>query len=154
MQRVDRHDRETFIAELLKRVPTATRADALRLLRWGRTYGRLAEAECNGDYPYNVEGPDYRAADCPLCESRYRPRGYGDTPRPCPSCRAERIIRETCERFGTLTTQASTGRTIKLPDPWCVPHFQGDPRGHTVRLAIAGQPRDGFDRAALAVPTS
>jgi hypothetical protein len=69
MRRVDRHDRETFIAELLKRVPTATRADALRLLRWGRTYGRLAEAECNGDWPAD-NGTGGKV--CNKCQSIYR----------------------------------------------------------------------------------
>jgi hypothetical protein len=75
--------------------------------------------------------------------------------RVCPSCRAERIIRETCAAFGAFTNligRPSAGDSSATP--WVVPEFQGDPRGYTVRLAIAGQPRDGFDRAALAVPTS
>jgi hypothetical protein len=140
MRRIDRH-RETFITALLKRVPTATRADALRLLRWGRTYGRLAEARRNGDWPAGG------ITTCTRCESQWEPaacRGFGLV-HECPSCRAERIIRETCE--------AINARTGMRMGP-CVPEFQGDPRGYAVRLAIAGEPRDAYDRAALAVPTS
>jgi hypothetical protein len=164
MRKIDRHDRETFIAALLAAVPTATRADALRLLRWGRTYGRLCEAECNGDYPadgpwtYNHLGKRRPLTrQCP-CESSYAASSFSRGV--CPSCRAERIIRETCARMGetdALGTPFFGGTDKPHPSeaqPWCVPHFQGDPRGHTVRLQIAGAPLDAYERPALAVPTS
>jgi hypothetical protein len=133
MQRIDRYDRETFIAALLKAVPTATREHALKLLRWGATYGRLAEAQCNGGYPAdNGEGKTYQ---CPKCEIGWRVRS---ALKECPDCRAERIIDETCISMrGDVT-----------------PDFQGDPRGHTVRLQIAGAPLDAYERPALAIPTS
>src|SRR5512139_1633879 len=94
MRRIDRHDRETFIAELLKQVPTATRSDALRLLRWGRTYGRLAEAQYNGDWPA-LDGSTDAAWLCETCDGQWRT----EMKHGCPACRAERIIRETCERM-------------------------------------------------------
>jgi len=162
MRRADRHDRETFIAALLDHVPTATRAHALRLLRWGATHGRLTEAQCNGDYPAdNGERP---VKPCTLCESLWAPsslkRRYVTVLQfECPSCRTERIIRETCESMGgTATARSTNGAELERHErertPYCVPHFQGDPRGHTVRLQIAGQPLDAYERAALAVPTS
>lgn len=136
-------EREQFIAELLKRVPTATREHAEKLLRWGATYGRLGEAQCNGDWPAeNGEGKRY---ECPKCQSGWRIRS---ALRECPFCRAERIIRETCE---SLNPQGYG--YYGLAD-LVVPHFQGDPRGHTVRLQIAGEPPDPYERPALAIPTS
>lgn len=161
MRRADRHDRETFVAALLAAVPTATRADAMRLLRWGRTYGRLAEAECNGDYP--CDNGERKVVPCSKCEAGYvrsamvrdytlpRPNGPEWIPLICGACRAERIIRETCERMGHATLATPAPPTC---EPWVVPHFQGDPRGYTVRLQIAGAPLDAYERPALAVPTS
>lgn len=157
MQRANRHDREQFVTALLQAVPTATRADVLRLLRWGRTYGRLCEAECNGDWP--AANGDGTAWPCPKCESQWRtayPRrrrgGHEQIidaalrERACPSCRAERIIRETCAKWGPFGENPG--------DYHATPHFQSDPRGHTVRLQIAGAPLDAYERPALAVPTS
>ena len=158
--RADRHDRETFITALCTAVPTATRADALRLLRWGRTYGRLAEAECNGDWP--ADNGERRTRECSTCQT---PWAFGavrvvvcDVQEPriryeCPSCRAERIIRETCEGFGKAVVDGPPGRFFAEASR-VVAHFQGDPRGYTVRLQIAGAPLDAFERPALAVPTS
>lgn len=196
MRRIDRHDRETFIDSLLKQVPTATRAHALRLLRWGATYGRLAEAQCNGDWP--ADNGERETLVCAHHESAWvreaftRKRGYqakcyrcewrstefslrssamnaqndhaehpGSTSvvvnGECPDCRAERIIRETCESMGPRNiapphVERPTDR--KYVDQWCVPDFQGDPRGLTVRLQIAGTPLDAYERPALGVPTS
>ena len=127
MRRADRHEREKFIDALCAAVPTATRADALRLLRWGSTYGRLCEQDCNGDDRRHDDGS--RILDSEMC-------------------RAERIIRETCERMNL----AHGGMTPN--GPRCVPHFAGDPRGYTVRLQIAGAALDVYERPALAVPTS
>ena len=169
--RVDRHDRETFITALCAAVPTATRAHALRLLRWGRTYGRLAEAQCNGDWPYAPSATGSFAHSrhmlkCVKCHQEtnwyaWGRNGTGD----CPSCRAERIIRETCEGMGrplcicgefwpcSIHGRAGGYRAAHSYNA-PVPHFGGDPRGHTVRLAITGAPLDAYERPALAVPTS
>jgi predicted RNA-binding Zn-ribbon protein involved in translation (DUF1610 family) len=165
MQRIDRHsgpsrvsshDREQFISALLKQVPMATREHALRLLRWGRTYGRLAEAECNGDWPYFhptrahlANDRDFRHFECPACASDL----LGPAGGYCPRCRAERIIRETCASLSDTPPARDRAEGYSYP-PKVVPHFQGDPRGHTVRLQIAGAPADAYDRPALAVPTS
>jgi len=133
MQRASQLVRERFIEALCKQVPTATRAHALQLLRWGATYGRLCERECSED-----PGSPERA---------------GQWEREC--YRAERFIRETCESMGTIAGNAVMGADHLQRAPRLVtPHFQGDPRGHTVRLQIAGQPLDAYERAALAVPTS
>lgn len=146
MSRATWKARDEFTRKLLAAVPTATEAHARKLLRWGATYARLSEAECNGDWPAeNGEGKRY---ECPKCQSGWRIRS---ALRECPSCRAERIIRETCESVGGPQNAGYYG----FRDVWyIVAEFQGDPRGHTVRLQIAGQPRDGYDRAALSVPTS
>ena len=100
---------------------------------------------------------------CPQCEGMWAETSYRRNPRQrglvmsgqrviaCPSCRTKRIIRETCESMGGKPSGDVRGNT---PLDIVTPVFQGDPRGATVRLAIAGQPLDVYDRAALAVPTS
>jgi hypothetical protein len=151
MRKIDRHDRETVTAALLAAVPTATRADALRLLRWGRTYGRLAEAECNGDFPAEHPRRIGQQAVCGGCGRTWSRFDFHGHPARCGVCRAERIIRETCEGFGWLRKDEGPPHCTQ----WrVIPAFQGDPRGHTVRLAIAGAPLDAYERPALAVPTS
>lgn len=152
--RATTRDREQFIASLLKQVPTATLADARKLLRWGATYGRLAEAECNGDWP--ADNGERETVACSKCEAHYAPsactirrnREESTQDVECPSCRAERIIREVCEGMGGRCDPGIG------PKDLCTPHFQGDPRGYTVRLQIAGAPLDAYDRPALAIPTS
>jgi hypothetical protein len=102
------------------------------LLRWGTTYWRLCEQDCNGDSRLWEDGS--RMLDSEII-------------------RAERIIRETCDAFGAFTNLLGRPKAgDSSATPWVTPHFQGDPRGHTVRLQIAGAPLD--ERPALAVPTS
>ena len=124
-----KHEREQFVHTLLKLAPLATREHAKRLLRWGATYCRLAEEAYNSDWPS-------RNLDQDAWKRRLDQQ----------QARAERIIRETCEAI-------SGGDTFTdLPD--VTPFFTTDPRGHTVRLQVAGQPLDAYGRPALAVPTS
>lgn len=77
------------------------------------THDRLAEAECNGDYPCdNGERP---LISCTRCESGYAPshviRGL------CDSCRCEDRIKALCAQAGVNV------------------EFQGDPRGWTVKVS-------------------
>jgi hypothetical protein len=155
----------------------ATEAQARLLLRHGATYGRLQEAQCNGDYP--ADDGQRETMLCDSCGTGWAPssfvrrRGFravcwrgdwrggvfhtrsaaeaelGGCPEhksssaalaivgECPDCRTERLIRQTCRSIGGLE-----------------PNFQGDPRGHTVRLQVGDAPPDPYERPALAIPTS
>jgi hypothetical protein len=105
---------------------------ALLLLRYSATLHRLAEAQCNGDYPYHVDRENVHEgliATCPQCESRLtwralkkHPRLYpGTGQKVCPDC---------------YTTQRAKDA---VPAAW-IPVFQGDPRGYPLRLFPAGTP--------------
>lgn len=47
------------------------RYDAEKLLRYATTLQRLAEAQCNGDYP--ADNGERKVVPCPLCESNWVP---------------------------------------------------------------------------------
>lgn len=135
--------REEFIARL-SRDRDALPLDTLRrLMRHAATLQRLAEAQCNGDYPYNGdrdrpdrEQPNARAqwdrwhVTCPRCEQlcvksmmkrvAYMSEGKGGRTyyrQECPDCRTQALV------------------TKLLQDtPWR-PVFQGDPRGCVLKIA-------------------
>ena len=116
-------------------------ADTARaLLRHATTLQRLAEAQCNGDWP--ADNGQRATEECPLCGSHWVPsqiqggtaaklaldrvlnpehsedakREYRRNPRACPDCRTEARVHALLE--GTQW-QAWT---------------QGDPRGYVLRL--------------------
>jgi len=99
------------------------RHQAGRIARLAATHNRLAEAECNGDWPcYNGER---EVETCHRCESGYvksamRYAGYrtlGVRTMICQSCKTEDNIKALCAEYGIGV------------------EFQGDPRGWTVKLS-------------------
>ena len=102
---MDRKERERFIHEATK---AGLSLDiARKLLSIGATLHRLAEAQCNGDWP--ADNGQRATKPCPECEGLWVPstilRGG------CPDCRAQ-------------------ARTVRLlaGSAW-KPVFGGDPRG-------------------------
>lgn len=108
---------------------------ARALLRHATTLHRLAEAQCNGDWP--ADNGERKVQACPLCESQWVPsqiqggtaakiaweraeqtsmRRYAHLGKACPDCRTEARVHALLE--GTQW-QAWT---------------QGDPRGYVLRL--------------------
>ena len=83
-----------------------------RLTRLAVTHDRLAEAECNGDWP--CDNGERKVTFCSRCESGYVPskviRGQ------CESCRTEERIKSLLFGSGVAA------------------EFSGDPRGWTVKL--------------------
>jgi hypothetical protein len=47
MKKPTHKERETFVADLIRHAPAATIWHATRLMRFGATYGRFQEEECN-----------------------------------------------------------------------------------------------------------
>ena len=123
-------DREQFIVAMAAEgVPIeVTRA----VLRDAATHNRCAEAQCNGDWPY--DNGERKVKPCVRCEagcvSSQLLRGGL-----CPSCRAEDRI------------------TARLAPFNVTPDFQGDPRGCTVKLRVPSGRSDDGDRIGLCVPT-
>lgn len=123
--------RDEFLIEMGKRGVSSW--DARKLLRCGATLQRLAEAECNGDYP--CDNGERRVTPCPQCEAGYVPshikRGQ------CDNCRAEARAFAVLRPYGLK------------------PYFQGDPRGAVFQIVPADAPMPDVECGrirGLAVP--
>lgn len=127
------HERDTFIARMATEGLSIERT--LALLRAASTLQRLAEAQCNGDWPAdNGERP---VVECILCGTYWVK--FVLVKGQCLDCRlVERI-------------------TKAMPDSWGI-DTQGDPRGYVLRVippsyAERNRDRDRFNRDSIGVPT-
>jgi hypothetical protein len=92
-------------------------SDARALLLRARTIQRLAEAQCNGDWPAdNGEG---EAAECPRCSCLWAPSVIKS--KGCPDCRAQDKVTAILAPYGFE------------------PIFQGDPRGCVLSIKTPTQ---------------
>ena len=117
--------RENFIAALAR---YDVRPDvARRVMRYAATLHRLAEAQCNGDWPY--DNGEWPVKPCSRCEagtviSALRatlgtwPDGAVGTRYVCPDCRTSDLAR-------AYVAAELSGWQVS---------FQGDPRGYVVNL--------------------
>lgn len=118
------HDRDLFIREAT--LAGLALADTLKLMRYATTLQRLAEAQCNGDWPY--DNGERKVTPCPQCEagcvpSAFKTATYDNaasagtwTQKVCPDCYAQnKVIR------------LLAGSAYR-------PVFGGDPRGAVLRL--------------------
>lgn len=120
--------REDFIARLAR--AGVRPDDARKLLRYARTLHRLAEAQCNGDWP--ARDPAF----CPECDGQTYTGSIGFDAKRCERCdgrgmtnaadrkswSTERSVRQICTRLGIE------------------PEFSGDPRGCVLKLRVPGDP--------------
>lgn len=134
-------ERDHFIAQFARTFPELPHAANLagRFLRLSTTLHRLAEAQCNGDWPF--DNGQRQVSPCPLCESGTAPSALTGGPlamlalrdhhqpgcmtalhRPC-SCN----VRKTKVCPDCRTTAAAVQLSWKLPAYKVV--TQGDPRG-------------------------
>lgn len=120
--------RDEFIAEATR---AGLRVDQARsLLRYAATLQRLAEAQCNGDWP--ADNGERKTAACPICENHWAPSTIKTAG--CPDCRTEALVKRALE-----------GSTL-------VPEFHGDPRGAVLRLYQAdSDPKDRESGRARAI---
>lgn len=147
-------ERDRFIATFAARCATAeamTTAGpavflARALLRAATTLHRLAEAQCNGDWPY--DNGERKTVPCGRCEAgcvpskliRYKagPMAPKDQIKICPDCATQDRVKALLRGSG-----------------W-VPHFQGDPRGAVLWIypddGEAGDRYTGNHPRAIAVP--
>lgn len=121
------------------------------LLRAATTLKRLAEAQCNGAWPY--DNGERKVIECPLCTILYDPsaiqggpwakkaalaKGDHEVRTACPDCRTEARVRQLLE-----------GTSYQ-------PYFQGDPRGAVLQLCPVGASYDDMHSGrarGVAVPT-
>lgn len=111
-----RRERERTIAELSK--AGIDYHVITKLLRYGTTLHRLAEAQCNGDWP--CDNGERKVKPCSRCQGLWVPSSLKRKGL-CPDCRTEDLIRDTCTQVGL------------------VPDINGDPRGAVLCVKLPGQ---------------
>lgn len=135
----NQRQREDFIARLAKHnIPPD---DARKLLRYARTLHRLAEAQCNGDWP--ADNGQRPVEACAECKGLWAPSVLLKGKR-CPKCRTTAHVRALCAE---ITQQLYPDRWVEGEElPKLTPEFSGDPRGCVLKLRIPGDPGgiDGF----------
>lgn len=172
-------DRERFIATMTAEGLDLDRTRAL--LRYATMLQRLAEAQCNGDWPYNGD------RDAPMRGTVGRDR-HDARYTTCPKCEASGVakiamrkssavrctpsgVRTTGDKLGNLAKVCPDCRTQELvcalleqcdhdsksmlPVPCTcgfTPKFQGDPRGYVFYVAVPSGKRDYSDALGIGVP--
>lgn len=134
-------ERDEFIGIMATEgVPLGT---ARLFLRHASTLHRLAEAQCNGDWPYG--NGERKVVACTRCESMAvrssmrkdltQPAVKGFRPLICPDCKLQDRVTEICAPLN-----------IK-------PNFGGDPRGCVFSLTMPSGRANNYERTGVYVPT-
>jgi hypothetical protein len=88
---------------------------AAKALRQGRTIQRLAEAECNGDYP--ADNGERKVAECKRCQGLWVPSVMLKSGL-CPSCRIEDSAKALAEANGATADVGGDPRGAVLAWVW------------------------------------
>jgi hypothetical protein len=115
-------EREQFIATFIKQyAPLSARGldDARLLLKYAATLQRLAEAQCNGDYPYEHGSDGGPYVTCTQCDGRWYASAVSKA-GVCVDCRTANRVRHLAAQYGLVA------------------EVNGDPRGYVVKLFPGG----------------
>lgn len=132
-------ERDYFIAQV---APTLGVPNARALLACATTLQRLAEAQCNGDWP--CDNGERKVTECPLCEGLWVPSQIQGSrllergEKACPDCRTEARAHQLVE--------GSPYRAVT----------QGDPRGAVLSLYERSASRESIENGTarrIYVPT-
>lgn len=133
MRNASHSDREKFVALIQQHAggdPTQRYSFAQRLMRYGATYGRLAEDACNG--------PDYDRAQghealMQSVQDDWQKRQHAI---PAKQDKIEAAVSELCATFD------------------CKAIFSGDPRGNTLKIEVKSGYSNSFGGEGIVCPTS
>lgn len=111
-------ERTEFIEIMRAENPPMSIAAAKRIVAAANVIQRIATEDTSDEAAHDAN--ERRRVHCPNCAKEYpTDRTYDLNPRrACPEHRAEKIIREECQRFNVI------------------PSFDGDPRGACVKLKV------------------
>ena len=131
MERATSKARQEFVAAIQQHAggePNARFTFAQRLMRFGATYGRIAEHECSApDARYGQD--EYNAR----CQKRYE---------------------EECARYEKKAERIEEQVTKLCAEFGCKPVFGGDPRGNTIKIATPDGHTTDWGHEGIGVPTS
>lgn len=116
-----RREREQFFTQMARLSVAVALSDVRAFLRYSTTLQRLAEAQCNGDWP--ADNGTRKVEACTECEGLWAPSVLLKGRR-CPDCRTSELARDLAKSYGMTA------------------HFQGDPRGCVFALHV-GECGDG-----------
>lgn len=148
MRNASRSDREKFVALVQQHAggdPQKRYSFAQRLMRYGATYGRLQEEQCNGpDYDSVPRGwyPANMAAEEIKADQDSRMNRIRDTWQraqdaiPAKESKIEAAVSELCSKFD------------------CKAIFSGDPRGNTLKIEVKSGYSNSWGGEGICVPTS
>lgn len=103
---------------------------ARKLTRYAMTLHRLAEAQCNGDWP--CDNGVRPVAPCGRCELLWVHTVLKGKHNLCPDCRTEDLVTKALAPF-----------------PGIKPAFHGDPRGAVLRLHVPSGYDEGWGGVAV-----
>lgn len=132
MRNASHSDREKFVALIQQHAggdPVQRYSFAQRLMRYGATYGRLAEDACNG--------PDYGGFNPPSAIKRIEDTwNKRQDAIPAKQEKIEKAVSELCKAFD------------------CRAIFSGDPRGNTLKIEVKSGYSNSFGGEGIICPTS
>ena len=130
MRNANHSDREKFVALIQQHAggdPTQRYSFAQRLMRYGATYGRLAEDACNG--PESSANEAYNK----VIQDTWQLRQGAI---PAKQEKIETAVTELCSKFD------------------CKAIFSGDPRGNTLKIEVKSGYSNSWGGEGICVPTS
>jgi hypothetical protein len=130
VRRASHSEREKFVALIQQHAggQTETRYSfAQRLMRYGATYGRLQEDQCNG--------PEYTGKPELDAQRQRMWQTYQDA-IPAKEEKIVKAVSALCTEYG------------------CKPVFSGDPRGNTLKIEVPDGFTNDWGREGICVPTS
>jgi len=130
MRNASHSDREKFVALIQQHAggdPTQRYSFAQRLMRYGATYGRLAEDACNG--------PEYSNSEAynKVIQDTWQLR---QDAIPAKQEKIEAAVAKLCAEFD------------------CRAIFSGDPRGNTLKIEVKSGYSNSWGGEGICVPTS
>ena len=133
MRKASHSDREKFVALIQHHAggdPAQRYSLAQRLMRYGATYGRLQEEQCNGP-EINVPFPTEDLYKRIQTEWQKRQDAI-----PTKESKIEAAVSDLCSKFD------------------CRAIFSGDPRGNTIKIAVSSGYSNSWGGEGICVPTS
>lgn len=120
------------------------------LLRSATTLQRLAEAQCNGDWP--ADNGERKVVQCVSCEQSWVPSNLKKTAYMTEGKGGRTYYRLECQDCRMMRRLVAL-----MPSGWAI-DTQGDPRGYVLRVippsyAERNAGRDQFNRDTIGVPT-
>ena len=122
-------DRDDFLIRMLQE--GMTRATAMRMMCYATTLHRLADAQCNGDYP--ADNGERSVKTCAVCGMCWSPASFRSGM--CPDCRTTALVRAAIPAGFTAI-------------------INGDPRGAVLKIVVPSGYTNDWGAVGVCVPSS